>query len=128
MLSKNYDSKLLCTFSYPNELEATLELINNYYTVLRGKVYVLSLADDDQLALTYNVEVGNIKSKLSNTIALHRDKENDVLYTIDAVEQLNKNANGSQVDWRDYKSSIILTRNGSLNVIGTKLKKIENLK
>ena len=119
------DSKLLCTFCYPNELESTLQLISNHYTVVGSKVWVLTMENDEQYALTYNVEIGNIRTKLSNTIVINRDKENNVLYTIDALEKLNKKFNG--IDWSNYQRSLILTRSGELCVIGTKLKTITNL-
>ena len=73
------------------------------------------------------------QSVLPNTILLHRKKESNTLYTINALNALIKSLNNGILDtnyritWLDYKNSILLIQNNDLNVIQTKIYKIINL-
>ena len=50
---------------------------------------------------------------LDNTILLHRKKDSNTLYTINALNDLIKSLNGGiidtsfKVDWQDYKNCIL---------------------
>ena len=58
---------------------------------------------------------------MENTILIHRKKESNTLYTINALNELVKEENGGVLDtsfvinWQKFKNSIILT-----NAEGTK--------
>jgi hypothetical protein len=73
------------------------------------------------------------QSVLPNTILLHRKKESNTLYTINALNALIKSLNGSVLDtnyritWLDYKNSILLVQSNDLNIIKTKIHRIINL-
>jgi hypothetical protein len=73
------------------------------------------------------------QSVLPNTILLHRKKESNTLYTINALNALIKSLNNGILDtnyrimWLDYKNSILLIQNNDLNIIQTKIHKIINL-
>jgi hypothetical protein len=73
------------------------------------------------------------QSVLPNTILLHRKKESNTLYTINALNALIKSLNSGILDtnyritWLDYKNSILLIQNNDLNIIQTKIHKIINL-
>jgi hypothetical protein len=73
------------------------------------------------------------QSVLPNTILLHRKKESNTLYTINALNALIKSLNNGVLDtnyritWLDYKNSILLIQNNDLNIIQTKIFKIINL-
>jgi hypothetical protein len=73
------------------------------------------------------------QSVLPNTILLHRKKESNTLYTINALNALIKSLNNGVLDtnyritWLDYKNSILLIQNNDLNIIQTKIHKIINL-
>jgi hypothetical protein len=73
------------------------------------------------------------QSVLPNTILLHRKKESNTLYTINALNALIKSLNGGVLDtnyritWLDYKNSILLVQSNDLNIIKTKIHKIINL-
>jgi len=70
---------------------------------------------------------------LYNTILLHRKKESNTLYTINALNDLIKSLNGGVLDnsfminWRDYQNSILLTHTGALKKLDTKIYKIITL-
>jgi hypothetical protein len=73
------------------------------------------------------------QSVLPNTILLHRKKESNTLYTINALNALIKSLNNGILDtnfritWLDYKNSILLIQSNDLNIIQTKIHKIINL-
>ena len=61
---------------------------------------------------------------------VHRKKETNTLYTINALNELIKKLNGGVVDtsykvnWLHYKNSILLTQHNELNQLNTKIHKI----
>lgn len=133
-LDKDYMNKLFCTFSSKNELEGTLETIQSQYKILFNKIFVLYIELTDEYVCTYNVDSGNMSnSLLENTILLHRKKESNTLYTINALNDLIKSLNSGVLDtsfiinWNDYKNCILLTHAGDLRKLDTKIYKIITL-
>ena len=133
-LDKDYMNKLFCTFSNKNELEVTLEAIQNQYKILFNKIFILYIESTDEYVCTYNVDSVNISnSLLENTILLHRKKESNTLYTINALNDLIKSLNGGildtsyMIDWNEYKNCILLTHSGDLRKLNTKIYKIITL-
>jgi hypothetical protein len=67
---------------------------------------------------------------MANTILLHRKKESNTLYTINALNTLIKDLNGGILDksfvvnWNDYKNCILLTDGPSLRRLDTAIHKI----
>ena len=67
---------------------------------------------------------------MANTILLHRKKESNTLYTINALNTLIKDLNGGildknyMVNWNDYKNSILLTDGPNLRKLDTAIHKI----
>jgi hypothetical protein len=70
---------------------------------------------------------------LDNTILLHRKKESNTLYTINALNDLIKSLNGGvldnqfPIDWKEYQNCILLTHAGDLKKLDTKIYKIITL-
>ena len=133
-LDKDYMNKLFCTFSSKNELEGILETIQSQYKILFNKIFVLYIELTNEYVCTYNVDSGNMSnSLLENTILLHRKKESNTLYTINALNDLIKSLNSGVLDtsfminWNDYKNCILLTHSGDLRKLDTKIYKIINL-
>jgi hypothetical protein len=64
---------------------------------------------------------------------VHRKKESNTLYTINALNTLIKELNNGyvdpsyKVDWNDYRNCILLTRGPELKRINTRLHKIIEL-
>lgn len=124
-------NKLFCTFSSKDGLEDTLKEINKEYTILYKKIFVLSSPDSEEFLCTYNIEVEGRQTKiLPNTILLHRKKESNTLYTINALNTLIKSLNEGVLDtsfvinWNDYKNSVLLTQGTELKKINTIIHKI----
>ncbi len=128
------DSQLLCTFSNKKELTEMVLLIKETAPLSMKKLYVLERVDNpNELMLTYNVMKSEVSSFLPNTILLHRKKETNTLYTINAVNHIIKEANNGILDtsyrlqWDNYRNSILLTNKQGLNKIDTRLKEIVDL-
>jgi hypothetical protein len=133
-LDKDYMNKLFCTFSSKSELDSTLNTIQSKYNILFNKIFVLYIESTDEYVCTYNVDSVNVSnSLLENTILLHRKKESNTLYTINALNDLIKSLNGGvlstsfMVNWNDYKNCILLTHAGDLRKLDTKIFKIITL-
>jgi hypothetical protein len=124
-------NKLFCTFAKKELLDERLREINKEYTILYNKIFVLSSPDSDEYMCTYNIEIDGPNTKiLPNTILLHRKKESNTLYTINALNTLIKSLNGGVLDskfvvnWQDYKNSILLTQGEDLRKLNTSIHKI----
>ena len=124
-------NKLFCTFSSKDGLDDTLREINREYTILYKKIFVLASPESEEYMCTYNIELQGGQTKiLPNTILLHRKKESNTLYTINALNTLIKKLNGGVLDtsfvinWNDYKNSILLTQGDDLKKLNTTIYKI----
>jgi dsDNA-specific endonuclease/ATPase MutS2 len=124
-------NKLFATFTTPAALEETVATINRKYSILFNKVFILESPQSDELICTYNIDTGNMSaSPMANTILLHRKKESNTLYTINALNTLIKSLNGGRMDknfmvnWQDYKNSILLTNGPDLRKLDTAIHRI----
>tara|TARA_R100001129_G_scaffold178341_1_gene154042 strand:+ start:287 stop:589 length:303 start_codon:yes stop_codon:yes gene_type:complete len=94
------------------------------------KIFALYIKSNDEYVLTYNVEQGNVNEIPESTILVHRKKETNTLYTINALNELIKSLNGGVVDtkfpinWQHYKNCILLTQHNELKQLNTKIHKI----
>jgi hypothetical protein len=93
-------------------------------------MFVLEIIGKEEYVITYNVEHANVSYIPENTILVHRKKESNTLYTINALNELIKKLNGGVVDtrfainWNHYKNCILLTQHNELNQLNTKIFKI----
>ena len=130
------ETQLLCTFIPADKLEENVELIKNSYTLAFNNIYVLENVDDaNQLILTYNIIAGSLKSQYAppaSTISVHRKKQTNTIYTINALNALIASKNGGRIDksykidWDELKNSILVTAHGQLKTVKTKIKEILN--
>ena len=127
------NNKLFCTFTDIDNLDALLEEIKSKYTIIYNKLFVLEIVGKDEFVITYNVDQGNVHTIPDNTILVHRKKESNTLYTINALNELIKKLNGGvvdtnyKVDWQHYRNCILLTQHNELNQLNTKIYKIIEL-
>ena len=130
-------TQLLCTFSTRDRLDDILELIIECNDILYDKVYVFqNLSEPNQMICTYNVtyEDDYVAEDIPNTISLHRKKQTNTLYSINALNEVIRDLNGGVLDkrfpvpWEDYNNSLLLTNDAGLNKIPTKLHKIVDTK
>ena len=129
----NISNRLFATFSPKGEMESTYSNIINKYNILNNKIFILDIKDADELVFTYNIDQQNLGSIIDNTILLHRKKQSNTLYSLNALNELIKSLNDGIMDdrfivnWNDYKNCILLTRNGVMTKLNTSLYKIINL-
>ena len=96
-------------------------------------MFVLFVKSTNEYVITYNVDQGNVDNIPFNTILVHRKKETNTLYTINALNTLIKSLNGGVVDpafrvnWQHYKNCILLTNANELRQLNTKVFKIVEL-
>ena len=124
------NNKLFCTFTDLEGLDALIEDIQSKYTIIYNKMFVLEIVGKDEYVVTYNVDQGNVHTIPENTILVHRKKESNTLYTINALNELIKKLNGGvvdtkyKVDWQHYRNCVLLTQHNDLNQLNTKIYKI----
>lgn len=127
------NNKLFCTFTTLEDLDSLVNSLTRSYTIMYDKIFVLEVKDNNEYVLTYNIEMANIAHIPENTILVHRKKESNTLYTINALNELIKKLNGGvvdtrfQVDWQHYKNTILLTQQNELRQLKTKIYKIIEL-
>jgi hypothetical protein len=130
---KDLNNKLFCTFTSADGLDILVEDISRSYTIMYNKMFVLFVKSTNEYVVTYNVDQGNINNIPENTILVHRKKETNTLYTINALNELIKKLNEGVVDinyrvnWQHYKNSILLTQHNELKQLNTKVFKIIEL-
>ena len=129
------NNRLYCTFTTVDAYEEVANTIQTSYVILFNKIFVLENLDGDKIMLTYNVDMNNSSSEsmVDNTILVHRKKQTNTLYTINALNELIKSLNNGVIDksftvnWNDYKNCILLIQTEGFNRIDTKIKEIINL-
>jgi len=129
--SEYMSNKLFCSFTTKENLDDKLHEINKEYKIMYGKIFVLESDESDEYMCTYNIEIEGSNTKvLYNTILLHRKKESNTLYTINALNTLIKSLNSGVLDtkflinWQDYKNSILLTQGDDIRKLNTRIHKI----
>jgi hypothetical protein len=127
------NNKLFCTFTDLDGLEVLIEDIKAKYDIMYNKLFVLEIMGKNEYVVTYNVDQTNLNSIPENTILVHRKKETNTLYTINALNELIKKLNGGvvdtryRVDWQHYKNCVLLTQHNELSQLNTKIYKIIDL-
>lgn len=127
------NNRLFCTFTQLDDLDTLIYEVSNSYDILYKKIFVLQVKSNEEYVITYNVDQGNISSIPKNTILVHRKKETNTLYTINALNTLIKSLNEGivdtkfPIDWQHYRNCILLTQHNELKQLNTKIYKIINL-
>ena len=129
------NNRLYCTFTTPDSYEEITNVIQTSYVILFNKLFVLESLDGEKIMLTYNVDMSNsmVNTMMDNTILVHRKKQTNTLYTINALNEVIKSLNDGVLDksfavnWNDYRNCILLIQTEGFNRIDTKIKEIINL-
>ena len=125
-------TQLLCTFTTKLRLNETIDIIVGCNDILYEKVYVFQNGNDlNQLICTYNVEfIDNYEESIIDTISLHRKKQSNTLYTINALNEVIREKNNGvldksyMVDWNEFSNTLLLTNEMGLQKIPTKIYQI----
>lgn len=120
-------TQLLCTFAHRKDLDLISDYITKSYTVAERRIFVFTDADNkSDLYLTYNIERGAF-TKTPNTISIHRKKETNTLYTVNALNTIIVKANNGVLDktfiinWETYRNTLLLTSDNDLRPIPLEL-------
>lgn len=125
------DTQLLITFCKLNKLVSTINDIKNCYTLAFNKIYVLENNNDSkELICSYNIDLNyNMNSEIPiNTISVHRKKETNSIFTVNALNYIITLLNDGILDttfiipWENYRNMILVTNTtDGLKKIETKL-------
>ena len=130
------DTQLLCTFCAKKDIDSSIKEINKVYKLAFNSVYVLDNVDDEnQVILTYNIDSAYLikESLVPSTISVHRKKQTNTIYTINAINKLIEEKNGGvldksyKIDWTDLKNTVLVTAYGKLKRVNTKISHIIKL-
>ena len=122
-------TQLLCTFTNESEFENIVDKILNEFELFSRKIFVLKLDPSKELVISYNI-IPNSAKFLPSTIMVHRKKESNTMYTINALNRLIATENAGvldksyQVDWQKYRNSVILTDGDGYKIMKTSLFRI----
>lgn len=127
-------TQLLCTFTNEESFENIVDTILKTYELFSRKIFILKLEPSKELVISYNIIPASENLFLPNTIMVHRKKESNTMYTINALNRLISDLNKGvvdksfQVDWDIYRNSVILTNGDSYKVLKTSLFRIVDVK
>ena len=128
------NTQLLCLFTTKGELDKSVEFVLNQYVLTNPNVFVLeNKINEGELYITFNVEKGSsaIDSEWK-TILVHRKKQSNTIYTINALNEVVKSKTGGildnsyMIDWDEFKNCIITTSSIGYKKIPTKVFKSFN--
>ena len=120
---------MLCTFTNEESFESIIEKVFKYELFSR-KIFILKLEPSNELVVSYNIVANNSHQFLSETIMVHRKKESNTMYTINALNSLISSLNGGivdkeyQINWNHYQNTLILTNGNGYKIMKTSLFKI----
>ena len=107
-------TQLLCTFAHRNNLDIVIEYIKQNFTIPENRIFIFADEENkNELYCTFNAEDSGYRGK--NTISIHRKKETNTLYTVNALNEVIKDMNNGILDktmiipWESFENSFLLT-------------------
>ena len=120
--------QLLCTFANSTNYNQIIEEVKGQYDLIDRKIFVfVNEKNFKELYLTFNILKGQMNNRYKGTISIHRKKQTNTLYTLNAMNKLIAEENGGvydksyQLSWDLYKDCIILTNEIGVKVVPLKL-------
>lgn len=114
--------KLLCTFTKKKFLDETLDDIQNkFYDVHKIFVFI-NRANETDLYVTFNIDIEK-NNIYENYITIHRKKDTNTLYSVNALNALIVRLNNGildtryKIDWNYFRNTILLYKNNDLSTI-----------
>ncbi len=115
-------TQLLCTFAHLNDVNIVTDYIQQNYTIPEHRIFIFAAGhNQNTLYCTYNALYSDRRGQ--NTISIHRKKETNTLYTVNALNEVIRAVNNGvldktyQLDWQQYQNSFILTNDAGYRVI-----------
>ena len=91
--------QLLCKFSNINDFKNVVEQIRRFYTVYNNSLFVFyNTQNVKELYITYNIINNDLNfPKFPGTISIHRKRQTNTLYTLNAMNQIIRDENNGIV-------------------------------
>jgi hypothetical protein len=130
----NDKRQLLCTFSLVKSYKSAIDDIKKFYNIPTARFFIFTnVSSPDEVFITYNITSGGKDfPKFPNTISIHRKKQTNTLYTLNAMNQIIKKENNGvfdksySVNWELYQNSLIITGEESVRELPIKILEIIN--
>ena len=127
-MSDFQNRQLLCSFTTSKDFQQAVDEARKFYEIYSNRIFAFSNEKNPkEIYLTYNV-MNMIKGapKFPNTILIHRKKQTNTLYTLNAMNRLIEEENGRAdntyiVNWKLYENSLIITGEVSVRIIPLKI-------
>lgn len=123
-----YQKQLFCTFANNLNYQTSITEIINQYNLIDHKIFIfVNEKNLRELFLTFNVIKDNQIKKHKSTISVHRKKQTNTLYTLNAMNKLIADENDGvfdkkfQLNWNLYTDSLILTNDVGVKIVPLKL-------
>ena len=120
-------TQLLCTFAHRNDLNIITDYIKSKYEIPERRIFAFANEERlNDLYCTYNAETYGDRG--ANTISIHRKKETNTLYTVNALNEVIRYMNNGILDktyilpWEQFQNSFILTDDISVGYRVVRLK------
>jgi hypothetical protein len=120
--------QLLCTFTNSTDYRNIIQEIHVFYDVYNKRIFAFSnVKNPKEIYLTYNViDVPKTAPKFKNTILIHRKKQTNTLYSLNALNTLIKEETGQldksfELDWNLYENSLVISGDISVKIIPLKI-------
>ncbi len=128
-------SLLLASFVPKSELYDAIDQISKAINIGVDGIFVfMNEEDPNEYILTYNLnpDFANVKFTAiwRNTISIHRKKQTNTLYSLNAMNELIKSkCNGVliktyNIDWTQYENTFLIIKGGRLKVLPVRLVKL----
>jgi len=125
--------QLICTFTNKKSLQNVIKNITEKFNnILNNKIYVLSTSGE-KLICSYSVQLDRKVQFLPDSILVHRKKDTNTLYSINALNYIVRRMNNGlldktlQIPWDNYEDCLLIIDNGELKKINTELSEIINI-
>jgi len=123
---ERHKTKLLCTFADRENLDKVIDSIDETFESLQ-KIFVFCNAENqNDCYLTFNTVVPQ-RMDFTHFIPIHRKKDYNTLYSVNALNCLIIELNNGmldkkfKVDWSEYQDMLLLSRKNQLVIIKTVL-------
>ena len=111
-----YNYKLLCTFCFENRIDPVLDNILDSFDSV-NKIFIFKNKDNQkEYYITFNIDLNRDKV-FKNFITVHRRKETNTLFSVNALNTIIKHLNNGvldtsyQLDWTMYEDMLLLSNN-----------------
>lgn len=131
----NIQKQLLCTFTNSQKYQSVIQEIQGVYKLADNRIFIFANENNlREIYLTFNIfkDISQ-RVKYADTIGVHRKKQTNTLYTLNAMNKLIEDENNGvfdknfQLNWNLYKNSIILINEIGVKVVSLKLFSIHEI-